>query len=167
MGVAGLVATGNDRACRNAARAQNCGIDFRAKHFGSQRFAVPAQSFSRASLGRFQDFNRAFESFFRDPQGLPHHCDFLVRLGFPLRPKQPARRADSNFVRSEFPHVTKRKICGHNRRFHAAFFEKMREDFFIWRRFFRFSLHFALELAEHDELIRIGLFAPAIDFQIA
>ena len=43
----------------------------------------------------------------------------------------------------------------------------MREHLFIRRRLFRFSLHFALEFAEHDEFVRIGLFAAAIDFQIA
>ena len=43
----------------------------------------------------------------------------------------------------------------------------MRQNFFVGRRFFRFSLHFALELAEHDKFIRVGLLAAAIDFQIA
>ena len=32
---------------------------------------------------------------------------------------------------------------------------------------FSTSLHFSLELAEHDEFIRIGLLATSIDFQIA
>src|SRR5207302_11172938 len=43
----------------------------------------------------------------------------------------------------------------------------MRQNFFIRRRLLRFSLHLALELAEHEEFIRFGLFATAIDFQIA
>ena len=43
----------------------------------------------------------------------------------------------------------------------------MCENLFIGWRFFGFSLHFALELAEHDEFIRIGLLATAIDLQIA
>ena len=43
----------------------------------------------------------------------------------------------------------------------------MRENFFVGRRLFGFSLHFALELAEHDEFVRIGLLATAIDLQIA
>ena len=42
----------------------------------------------------------------------------------------------------------------------------MRQNFFIRRRLLRFSLHLALELAEHEEFIRFGLFATAIDFQI-
>jgi hypothetical protein len=42
----------------------------------------------------------------------------------------------------------------------------MCEDLFIERRLFGFSLHFALELAEHDEFIRVGLLATAIEFQI-
>ena len=43
----------------------------------------------------------------------------------------------------------------------------MRQHLFVGRRFFGFSLHFALDLAEHDEFIRLGLLAPAIDLQIA
>ena len=43
----------------------------------------------------------------------------------------------------------------------------MCENLFIGWRLFGFSLHFALELAEHDEFIRIGLLATAIDLQIA
>src|SRR5207253_8755776 len=85
----------------------------------------------------------------------------------PLWPKQSIRRADTDFVRSEFRCVAKRKICGNNCRSNTALFEKMGEHLFIGRRLFRFSLHLPLEFAEHDELIRIGLFATAIDFQIA
>jgi hypothetical protein len=43
----------------------------------------------------------------------------------------------------------------------------MCENLFIGWRAFGFSLHFALELAEHDEFIRVGLHSTAIDFQIA
>jgi hypothetical protein len=43
----------------------------------------------------------------------------------------------------------------------------MCENLFIGWRAFGFSLHFALELAEHDEFIRVGLLSTAIDFQIA
>ena len=43
----------------------------------------------------------------------------------------------------------------------------MCENPFIARRLFGFSLRFPLELAEHDEFIRVGLLAAAIDFQIA
>src|ERR1700704_768183 len=43
----------------------------------------------------------------------------------------------------------------------------MRENSFVGRRLFGFSLHFALDLAEHDEFICVGLLATAIDFQIA
>src|SRR5262245_6285337 len=43
----------------------------------------------------------------------------------------------------------------------------MRQNFLVSRRLFRFSLHFALERAEHDKFIRVSLLSPAIDFQIA
>src|SRR6266478_9125943 len=43
----------------------------------------------------------------------------------------------------------------------------MRENFFIERRLFGSSLYFALDLAEHDEFICVGLLATAIDLQIA
>src|SRR6266542_2667975 len=50
---------------------------------------------------------------------------------------------------------------------YASCFQEVREDLFVGRRLFRFSLYFALDLAEHDEFIRVGLLAAAIDFQIA
>ena len=43
----------------------------------------------------------------------------------------------------------------------------MRQNFFVERRFFRFSLYFALDLAEHDKFICVCLLATTIDFQIA
>ena len=43
----------------------------------------------------------------------------------------------------------------------------MREHFFVGWRLFGFALHFALDLAEHDKFIRVGLLATAVDFQIA
>src|SRR4029077_12305986 len=43
----------------------------------------------------------------------------------------------------------------------------MCENLFIGWGAFGFSLHFALELAEHDEFIRVGLLSTAIDLQIA
>src|SRR4029077_880377 len=43
----------------------------------------------------------------------------------------------------------------------------MRQNFFVGRRFFRFSLYLALDLAEHDKFICVGLLATAIDFQSA
>src|SRR4029077_10910915 len=43
----------------------------------------------------------------------------------------------------------------------------MRQNFFVGRRFFGFSLYLALDLAEHDKFICVGLLATAIDFQIA
>ena len=43
----------------------------------------------------------------------------------------------------------------------------MRKNFFVGWCLLRFSLHFTLQLAEHDEFVRFGLFAPAIDFKIA
>ena len=43
----------------------------------------------------------------------------------------------------------------------------MCKNFFVRWRLLRFPLHFTLQLAEHDEFVRFGLLAPAIDFQIA
>ena len=112
--VASLIASGYDRAGRNAACAQNGGINFSAQQFGSQRFAIPAQSFSRTWFRRFQHFNRAFESSFCDPQGASHHFNLFVGFGFTLRPEKSVGRADADFVCREFLRVTQRKICGHS-----------------------------------------------------
>src|SRR5712692_4413891 len=43
----------------------------------------------------------------------------------------------------------------------------MCKNLFIERRVFGFSLHFAFQLTEHDEFVRVGMLATAIDFQIA
>src|SRR5438094_9754371 len=43
----------------------------------------------------------------------------------------------------------------------------MRQNFFVQRRLFGFSLYLALDLAEHDKFICVGLLATTIDFQIA
>src|SRR5438270_13943139 len=98
MRITRLVTTGDNRAGWNAARAQDRRINFGAEGFGSQRFAVPAQSFSGSRLGRFQNFDRALESFFRDSQGLAHHFDFLLRFRLPLRPENAVRGAYTDFV---------------------------------------------------------------------
>src|SRR4030095_1160394 len=75
--------------------------------------------------------------------------------------------ARTDFVPGTLFRVAQREICGDNRRFHAAFREKVRENLFVRWRGLRVSLHFALQLAEHDEFVRIRLLAAAIDFQIA
>src|SRR5437016_1442656 len=79
-----------------------------------QRFAVPAQSFSGTRLGRFQNFDRALESFFRDSQGLAHHFDFLLRFRLALRPEKSVCRADTYLVCDEFLRVSNPKICRNN-----------------------------------------------------
>src|SRR5438034_5505003 len=109
VGVASLIASGNDRAGRNATCAQNCGINFCPQQFGSERLSLPAQSLSRARFRRFQHLNRAFESSFCDSQGASHHFNFFVGFGFTLRPEKSVRRANANFVCREFLCVTKRK----------------------------------------------------------
>src|SRR5882762_7484721 len=167
MRIARLIATGDNRTGRHAARAQDRRINFGAEDFGSQRFAVPAQSFSGAWLGRFQNFDGAFESFFGDSQRLAHHFHFLLRFRLALRPEKPVCRADTDFVGGKLLGVTESKICRDKHRSYASLFKKMRQNFFIGRRLFGFSLHFALDLAEHDEFICVGLLATAIDFQIA
>ena len=167
VGVASLIASGNDRAGRNAACAQNCGINFCPQQFGGERLPLPAQSLSRARFRRFQHFNRAFESSFCDPQGPSHHFNLFVGFGFTLRPEKSVGRANADFVCREFLRVTKRKICGHSGRSHASFFQKMGQHFLVRRRLFRFPLQLALELAEQYEFISISLLAATIDFQIA
>src|SRR4029077_16698529 len=114
MRSARLNATGDSRTCRNAARAQDRRINFGAEDFGSQCFAVPAQSFSDAWLGRFQNFDRAPESFFRDSQRFAAHFHFLLRFRLALRPEKAVCRADTDLVRGEFLRVTQRKICRDN-----------------------------------------------------
>src|SRR5262245_28198434 len=123
--VATLIASGNDCTCWNSACAQYGRINFRAQQFGSQRLAVPAQSFSRARSRGCQHFNPAFESCFRDAQGPPHHFNLLVGLGLTLRPEESVGRANADFVSREFLRVTKRKICWHGSRSHALFLQKM------------------------------------------
>src|SRR5439155_12431472 len=167
MRITCLVAAGDNRAGRIAARAQDRRINFSPENFGSQRFAVPAQSFSGAWFGRFQNFNGAFESSLRNSQGMAHHFDFFLRFRLALRPEKSVRRADTDFICGEFLRVTECIICRNNYRSYAPSFEEMRKNLFIGRRFFGFPLHFAFELAEHDEFIRVGLLATAIDFQIA
>src|SRR5947207_1144696 len=74
----------------------------------------PAQSFSRTRRGRFQNFDRALESFFRDSQGLAHHFDFLLRFRLALRPEKSVCRADTYLVCDEFLRVSNPKICRNN-----------------------------------------------------
>lgn len=93
--------------------------------------------------------------------------DFLVRFRFALRPKRSIRRVQPDFVRGQFARITERKIRGDDCRFYAALVEEMRKNFFVGWRLFRFSLHFALELAKGNELVRVSLLARTIDFQIA
>jgi hypothetical protein len=134
--IAALIASGNDRAGRNAACAQNGGIDFSAQYFGGQRFTIPAQSFSRTWCRSFQHFNRAFESSFCDPQRASHHFNFLIGFGFTLRPEKSVGRANTDFICREFLRVTKRKICGHSGRSHASFFQEMGQHLLVRRRLF-------------------------------
>src|SRR5438067_4108137 len=162
--VASLIATCDNRAVRISPRAQDRGVDFSSEDFGSQRPAVPAQSFAGAGLGRFQNFNRAFESFFGDAQSMSHQFDFLLRLRFPLVPEKSVRRPHTDIISREFLRITKRKIRGNSRRFYTAFFEKIGKNLFVlWRSLLR-SLYFALKLTEHHEFIRFRLFSAAIDF---
>src|SRR5204862_5941666 len=77
MWITRLVAAGDDRTGRKAARAQDRRINFGTERFRSQSFAVPAQSFSGSRLGPFQNFNGAFESLFSYSQGSTHHFHFL------------------------------------------------------------------------------------------
>src|SRR6478609_11503544 len=92
--VASLIASSYNRAGRNAACAQNGGINFSAQQFGSQRFSIPAQPFSRTWFRRFQHFNRAFKSSFRDPLGASHHFNLFVGFGFTLGPEKSFGRAN-------------------------------------------------------------------------
>src|SRR5262249_3013761 len=78
MRVTRLVAAGNDRPAGNAARAQDGGVNFRSEHFGGQGFVVPAHSFSGSRLGRFQNFNGALESSFRNSQRMTDHFHFSL-----------------------------------------------------------------------------------------
>src|SRR5262245_17651614 len=167
MRVTGLVATRDNRPRRNAASAQDRRINLGPEDFGSQRFDVPAQSFSIDLLGVFQNFDGAFESALRNSQLSAHHFDFLFRFCLTLRPEKSVGRADTDLVCGEFLRVAECKICRDNYRSYAPFLYEMCENLFIRRRAFGFSLHFALELAEHDDVIRVGLPWTGIDFQIA
>src|SRR5439155_15929095 len=73
MRITCLVAAGDNRAARIAARAPDRRINFSPERFGTQRFAVPAPSFSGARFGRFQNFNRAFDASLRNSLDMAHH----------------------------------------------------------------------------------------------
>src|SRR5207248_9207549 len=146
MRITRLVATSDNCPGRDASRSQDRRINFSPENFGSQRFAIPAQSFSGAWLGRFQNFNGAFESLLRSSQGSAHHFHFLFRFRLALRPEKSVRRADTYLVCGKFVRVTECKTCRNNYRFYAPSFEEIRKNLFIGRRFFGFSLHFAFEL---------------------
>src|SRR5439155_22201579 len=45
--------------------------------------------------------------------------------------------------------------------------EKMRQHFFVWRRFFCFALHFSLELVERNKLVDLGRPSAAIHLEMA
>src|SRR5437879_9974939 len=45
--------------------------------------------------------------------------------------------------------------------------EKMRQHFFVWRRFFCFALHFSLEVVERNKLVDLGRPSAAIHLEIA
>src|SRR5438045_9565827 len=100
MWITRLVAAGDDRTGWNAARAQDRRINFGTEHFRSQRFAVPAQSFSGSRLGPFQNFNGAFESLFSHSQGSTHHFHFLFRFRLALAPEKTVSRANPCVARS-------------------------------------------------------------------
>jgi hypothetical protein len=114
MRITRLVATGDNRTGRNTACAQDGRINFGPENFGSQRFAVPAQSFSSAWFRRFQNFDAALESFLGNSQGSAHHFDFLFRFRLALRPEKSVRRADTDLVCGEFLRVTECKVCRDN-----------------------------------------------------
>src|SRR5262249_2073774 len=122
---------------------------------------------SSGRLGRLQNFDPALEPLFGDSQGSADHVDFFFRFRFALRQEESVRRADTDFVCDEFFRVTERKVCRNNYRAYASFFQKMRQNFFVGSRFFRFPLHLALEFAEHYEFVSVGLLTTAVDFQIA
>src|SRR5213080_1194324 len=167
MRIAGLVAARDDRAGRNSTCAQDGGVNFCTQHFRGQRFAAPAQSFSGSRFRRFQNFNRAFQSCFRNPQRATDHFNFLLRFRFAFGPEKSICRPNADLIRHEFLRITERKIRRNDCRSYAPFSEKMCKNFFVRWRLLRFPLHFTLQLAEHDEFVRFGLLAPAIDFQIA
>ena len=161
--IARLIAAGDDRVGGNSAGAQNRGIDFGAQNFRGQRScptisisfrvrpwsifaALPSPRFSPVSVIR---------------KARPIICNSFVRFRCALRPEKSVRRAHIDFRFGQLARVTERKIRRHDRRSHAAFSQKMRQHFFVWRRFSEFSLHFALELAERNEFIGLRrLFAP-------
>ena len=167
MRIARLVAAGHNGSRGSSTGAQNRRINFRPENFRRERFPRPKQSLSAADFRRLQNFNTARESGLGDSQRPAHHLDFLVRFRFALRPKRSIRRVQPDFVRGQFARITERKIRGDDRRFYAALVEKMRKDFFVGRRLFRFSLHFAFEFAKGNEFVRVSLLARTIDFQIA
>src|ERR1043166_4495400 len=114
---------------------------------------------------------------------LPDHFSLLSRAMVDLRKTSSARCMPASVMRSARPiNFSSSSVfasrSGQNKWLvertrilfaasSAAYAQKMGEHFFIRRRLFRFALHFALELVERDELIRLRLFAPAAHFHVA
>ena len=88
-------------------------------------------------------------------------------FGFAFRPEKAVAGAYSNSPGRQLLRVSKRKIRRHNRETHATLPQKMRHHFLKGRRLLLGALHFALDLAEGNDFVRLRLLPRPIDLKVA
>ena len=168
MRIARLIASGDDRVGRQTSGAQNSRVDFRAQYVPRSGLCptIPAFVPCPASTCFSTSIPRAIPaSVISSALRIRRSSDF--RLRFALRPEKAVRWLEPDFFRFELRAKPSGKFAGTSAERTFLLRQKMREHFFVGRRLGARSLHFFFKRAVGQNLVRLRLFASAIDLEIA